>query len=1228
MAGSAPTKPNRTRRNRSAGAANEAGSLYRSGVGAYLIAHGLTGVTIGFLPEELAGVPVQLVVEADDEVDDIVCEMSDGRKLLLQAKRTVGLNATLRKAVDQWVRQIRAGLDPTRATLVVVASELSAPAKALQRALERERNRAPQKGSKAEAQALKWLKDYVEIQLSVPEFDILKNAAHLIELPTEDRTHSLYREAARLIEGLVIPVDTGTAVLDALSNSIRTTAARRHASSIKDWLTTIRSTRIPLLHSPDLTPAAEQIELEAGLDQYSIYLAREQDKLNLSILFQDVPPLDVPDLIETYNVMAERTGNSEHKNSEFSLSDIVKRWGRVALVGLPGSGKSTAARQLATSWLAEEDAPFPVIVPLRSVASKCADKAGRLSLTELAHLACRHVNSSRISKVEQELVRRLRAGTAGLILDGLDECGSETGHVVDTIADAIDAIDSRSPIVLTTRSSMTPALRRLSISKIELIEPKALHDNMTQLITHIGKSRIPIDQQQAWIYERISWMKQSCTTDPELWRVPLLATLTTALICDRYGSIPRSRLEALSGAVTASVRDWEARRGVHPEHYRWAVQIDIPTLMSAFETIGHLIMNGVVRVADVVARFEVELDHGGASASKATQNEIARGLIRFWDEIAGVFLVDEATGTLTPRTQSFAELGDAAYASSRLDADSRVKWIGDRLGTSKHESVRLACQYQPELFGEIVKIAEKSPRESTLKLCIAISKGLPSPQPQALGLLFDVLLGAYHGNIEAPAQPAGIDIFWSIDDTQDRQDGAAWKWMVALTQLHLPAEIRARRVQAIESIEDDEKRHIARALDTISCIDHEGRPVSTTDIELFRAVIDLPMPLDAEDRTRNKRAGRRVYSLSGTPLTSGRVSALAGIARLYPKLSVADARKIDDVAYRGPSRDFEKVRFALIERGLTTQLRDVYSVLRGFDFDQFNDRLREEWEDYLSVIEKTTPEFSSTDLHPNERWSLRRLADLTEEVGARSSRAWSLHVAIKVGQDFLAVLQLIIDALGLEPPLVGAEASVAKSMLENDYRDVIGYLFIPPPPTTKWQADYSALDDAQQELLARFILRGPSLLAQLAWKILANANCTEVLNHFPDDLSIIPAANRAYAVKFYLRMSSEQAATAQDLLEYEDPLVRQSAAYVLTYTSITTDISTVNTTLPAEISALLNDNDLTVREAVQTCLERVHNIKVDINDSPASFWSCKDCGNANSIDAGDCAHCAPDQSPS
>jgi hypothetical protein len=111
LASSGPTEigARQMRRSSIGGQANEAGSLHRAGVAAYLAAHGLVGAAVeaaGYV--EGGPYPVSLTLESDDAIDDIRCGLSDGTRLFAQAKRECGLDKQFRSTVTQWAAQVQA----------------------------------------------------------------------------------------------------------------------------------------------------------------------------------------------------------------------------------------------------------------------------------------------------------------------------------------------------------------------------------------------------------------------------------------------------------------------------------------------------------------------------------------------------------------------------------------------------------------------------------------------------------------------------------------------------------------------------------------------------------------------------------------------------------------------------------------------------------------------------------------------------------------------------------------------------------------------------------------------------------------------------------------------------------------------------------------------------------------------------------------------------------------
>ena len=80
--------------------------MHRSGIAAYLAAHGLAGLGVEAAGYPESGpAPVALAFETGEAVDDLRCFLADATTLDLQAKRACGADEHLRATVGQWAAQ-------------------------------------------------------------------------------------------------------------------------------------------------------------------------------------------------------------------------------------------------------------------------------------------------------------------------------------------------------------------------------------------------------------------------------------------------------------------------------------------------------------------------------------------------------------------------------------------------------------------------------------------------------------------------------------------------------------------------------------------------------------------------------------------------------------------------------------------------------------------------------------------------------------------------------------------------------------------------------------------------------------------------------------------------------------------------------------------------------------------------------------------------------------------
>jgi hypothetical protein len=134
-----------------------------------------------------------------------------------------------------------------------------------------------------------------------------------------------------------------------------------------------------------------------------------------------------------------------------------------------------------------------------------------------------------------------------------------------------------------------------------------------------------------------------------------------------------------------------------------------------------------------------------------------------------------------------------------------------------------------------------------------------------------------------------------VDHNQQRHDGPAWRFVLALARLPLPPAIRPVRDAALDAIADTEQRAVAAALAAIADCAVDGRDPSASERALFNTLLALPVP---ERRPVEYRRSRRHFAIQRSdPILSGRAEAVAGAIGLVG-LSDETARWPDDHSSR------------------------------------------------------------------------------------------------------------------------------------------------------------------------------------------------------------------------------------------------------------------------------------------------------------------------------------------
>ena len=169
--------------------------------------------------------------------------------------------------------------------------------------------------------------------------------------------------------------------------------------------------------------------------------------------------------------------------------------------------------------------------------------------------------------------------------------------------------------------------------------------------------------------------------------------------------MPASRARLLSEAVRDTVNRWELSRLADPPAYPHLRE----HLLDGYNEIAHTVLSGSAGCPKVTVRRQVAAmlaaQWGLAPAAARTH---AEWVLWFWDEHVGVFVADPATGDVEPRSQVFAEAGDAMWAAAQ-DTGTQRGWITHALADSdRREPVVLAASLSADMANELIKAADEA----------------------------------------------------------------------------------------------------------------------------------------------------------------------------------------------------------------------------------------------------------------------------------------------------------------------------------------------------------------------------------------------------------------------------------------------------------------------------------------------------------------------------------------
>lgn len=954
----------------SGGRGNEAGSLHRSGIAAYLAAHGLAGRGVEAAGYAEAGpAPVTLAFETGDAVDDIRCDLAGGTILWLQAKRSCGADAQLAATVTQWAGQAAALRPGDRIGLVT--AEPHGPVRDLGAALDRRRQSVPGLFPPREQRAIDAVRSAMPADLATGITDQVLDAATVLTVAASGPRDEGFRSVASLLDGTVVPARSGSKAVGELQKAFQRQAAAGTGSGLDDWLGILAGAGLEVF--PDAEGTAGQ-RRKAELDAIAAHRARLATRdgvLEYSLLAEDLPPLIYEPLANSFQVSV-----AGHDPDGARFLSVARRWPRMLLTGLPGMGKSAALEQAAARWAADPRAPIPVLVPLRDVARGNPRRGSDVTLATLIEAATLAAPERERVPLRRAIESAARAGEVILLLDGLDECGDRRGTIADGIAGVVSGLPDATGVILATRHSALPAARKLTMPEAQLITPNWLDSALGRLLRHAaGHARIPESERDRWVEERQAQLDAIRSGHPDLWHVPLLATLLALLVIRRpEGSLPAGRARLLLEAVQGTVEKWELAR-LRETGNRPVMRGE--QLTDGYSEIAHAVITGKGSCPADTARQQVAAmlrDRWGLALGEA--DAIARDISWFWDDHVGVFIESHA-GDVTSRSRIFAEIGDAMWVC-RQDKLAQREWISESLRDDDlREPVVLAASLCPGIASELIDTAARPTGPGPLSRALLWAADAVSDGAEPPGSSLRQLISALTKAARAAASPLSSD-GESSDQTSPRRK-PIWRYALPIARLPLPRALRADRDTALTSMQFGQyERLLATALAALA----DARKDSLDELEPSQAasvseLLVMPLPTRRTHPPASSPGavkGYRSYPL----LLPGHQEAAEHAIRYARQLGPGAVSAIYRIAWNGTVGGYERVLSRMTALGFPdpephrTQVGTV-------GFFEWVRQIRDEWEVLLTAA---TAIAEPCQLTQAEGWRYPHLASLSDVLEA------------------------------------------------------------------------------------------------------------------------------------------------------------------------------------------------------------------------------------------------------
>jgi len=1177
------------------GQGNEAGSVYRRGVGAILAVHGLRAKGIAALEMSGSGpYPEAIAFETLDAVDDIRCELSDGTWLYLQAKRTYGKDKTFKSAVEQWMAMLKGLRDGDR--LVIVSAEARGDVAALPSALRK--RRAGGALTAPENEAIAALADAAGLSSTSARLDELCAVGHAWHASADSRFDSGYQLCAEMLDGVVVEASHGGGALDVLVAGLHSDAGIATRSTLRDWWKRLDDARIPLIGSA-AGSAARRLTAERDAERcYREVLTRGINVVDFSLLSDALAPLIVPDLLSTVVVSATPDASSGH-----ALRDVVRRYQDLVLVGHPGAGKSTAVRQLAAHFASHGDAPLPIVVKLSRICAAVGDP-NDVTLELLVTDAVAHVPEEHRRVMADIACRELTSGFALLICDGLDECRTRASAVVDGLVQLKRQFGPDVGVLLTTRASALRSARKVRCQVMHLLAPTRAHEVQSQAV------RAAMEQLGLSAGERArreQRLKRIQDEQPAITSVPLLGNLVAVLVgLGRDSNLDGSVADLLEQVIKQALAGWEANRGLPSTAGAGpSTKIEPHLLWDGYVVIGHLVAeDGSATRSEATSRVAAKLRESWGRAAREAE-ALADDVVDFWDTTIAVF-IEDGDGILTPRSRVFADLADAVWMIEASGSD-QMSWIEQVLGDeTRSDSLVLAVSKDPNMADlALAFITDIDARRVLVEWLCDAAERIELGEACIEAMRNTLVAQANDAADWFPQGPATSesDLFWS-QDAQDKKDGRAWPFVRRAAMLPMAPRLRAERDELIARVSGDPERSVTAAvLAATTDATYDGRPLNVDERDRVAALLALALPSDTDRLIETKR---NTFSIRPTePMLSGRPDAVLRAIRILDELPQDIVDGMAEFTSWVPLQHASEIEAEIVRRGLSYTLelteKRAATLRRPPIFDEPSALP-------IALVDVGVP----AQIPAGAAWWCREFFALYQLMDVGKAPAVELrHLNADPGKSTLVRLaQIYCDVHDLDADAIAAQVARAADGGEEVLRRLQALAHMSHPTAPRMKS--LAVINADQRTTLRAALTSPcGWLGLLALMVSQAATDDELSAMLIADVATMRPPAQRWAVFAACHLATDPIGVAERLADADVGTRAATAGYLKQLGGTPEGAAALN-------RRFLNDDDLRVQLAAG------YQGPVD---AVAKVWTCWSCSQENDIAAEDCAHCAHGSRP-